>query len=274
MKLPRVEGTTLRVITAFLWLPAVLAVIWVPLLKWFFVLLVMFLSYTGAREFFLMTQHRGIGTRKTLVTLMAPLLAAGAVFTDARLLLIACLFAVITAHLLSSEHTIAGLATSVFGLIYAGYFPAYFTAMHAMPVTGPALVTILLTAIGISDTGAYAFGRWLGRHKLAPHISPNKTVEGSIAGLVCAGIAGAVLFGLKEVFHWETYPAWPVSVYVFVCVILSVAGQVGDLAESMLKRDARVKDSGTLFPGHGGALDRCDAFLFGGPVLYYLALFI
>lgn len=275
MKLPRMEGTALRVFTAFLWLPAVTALVWFPSLKLFFMLLVMFLSYMGAREFFGLTRSRGIGTLETLVTMIAPLLAAGAaVFIDMRLLLIACLFAVITAHLLSAAHTIAGMATSVFGLVYVGFFPAYFTALHVTPVTGPALITLLLAAIGISDTGAYVFGRWLGRHKLAPRISPNKTVEGSVAALICAGITGAVLFALKEMFHWESYPEWPLAVYVLVGVILSVAGQLGDLTESLLKRDAGVKDSGTLFPGHGGALDRCDAFLFGGPVLYHLALFI
>lgn len=274
MKRLHVEGTSLRLVTAFIWLPVVTAIVWLSFLQWTFVLLVMFLSFMGAREFFAMTRKLDIDARGSLVTLLAPLLAAGTAFMDTRLLLAVALFGIMFAHLLSSRRDITGLSVSVFGLIYAGYLPAYFTLLHRFPVSGPALITVLLAVIGISDTGAYAFGKWLGKHKLAPQISPNKTVEGAVAGLFSAAAAGAVIFALKESLHWESYPAWSLTTYIVVSLLLSLAGQLGDLTESTLKRNAGVKDSGTLFPGHGGALDRCDAFLFGAPVLYYLTLYI
>ncbi|HOC68505.1 MAG TPA: phosphatidate cytidylyltransferase [Candidatus Hydrogenedentes bacterium] len=269
MSLFQLQGTGLRLLTALLWLPFVVAVVWIPAIRWAFILLVMFLSFMGAREFFALTREKGIGAHDVLVTVLAPLLVAGSLITDMRMILLAELFIIIMAHVCSSRHTIAGLSASVFGLIYAGYLPVYFVALHTVNKSGPALVTILLVVIAVSDTGAYAVGRRFGRHKLAPKVSPNKTVEGAIAAVVCAAMAGLVLFALKTILHWDSFPAWSPAAYVLAAILLSVIGQVGDLTESLLKRDAGVKDSGSLFPGHGGVLDRCDAFLFGGPVLHY-----
>ncbi len=274
MNLCRIEGTLLRVLTAFAWLPFVLALVWIPAVDWAFVVLVLFLSFMGALEFFRLTRKLNIDALDLPVTVLAPLFVAGALVVDTRLLLVCCLFLLVAAHMLLSKHTITGLAVSFFGLIYAGVLPVYFIALHRVVLVGPALITLLIAVIGLSDTGAYAFGRLLGKHKLAPKISPNKTVEGSIAALICAGITGIVLFALKELWQWQSFPQWSLLTYTVVAVILSAIGQLGDLAESMLKRDAGVKDSGTLFPGHGGVLDRCDAFLFGGPVLWYLAMFL
>lgn len=107
----------------------------------------------------------------------------------------------------------------------------------------------------LSDTAAYLVGRSIGRTKLIPHVSPNKTVEGAIGGLVAAGIAGVLctlLFGLN--IH-------PLTA-ILLGIILGAAGMIGDLSESMIKRRAGVKDSGTLIPGHGGMLDRVDALIF------------
>ena len=135
------------------------------------------------------------------------------------------------------------------------------------------LLAVLLTAVICSDTGAYFAGRSLGRHKLAPKVSPNKTWEGSVGGVLAAVAGMAVLYGLRGALRGVVMlPAWPVLVYVLVGVVLAVIGQVGDLAESMLKRDAGVKDSGGIFPGHGGVLDRCDGILFAAPALYYMVL--
>ncbi|NLV45484.1 MAG: phosphatidate cytidylyltransferase [Candidatus Hydrogenedentes bacterium] len=274
MTFPRLEGTALRLATALIWLPAVTAIVWLPSLRWAFVLLVLFLSFVGACEFFAMARKLDMDARGFLVTLLAPLLAAGSAIADLRMLLAICLLLIMAAHLLSARKDIAGLSVSILGLMYAGYLPAYFTALHQTPVSGPAMITLLLAVIGISDTGAYLIGKRLGKHKLAPKISPNKTVEGAIAALFSAAAAAAVLYALKEALHWESYPDWPLALYILVAILLSVVGQLGDLTESTLKRSAGVKDSGTLFPGHGGALDRCDAFLFGAPALYYLAFYI
>lgn len=107
----------------------------------------------------------------------------------------------------------------------------------------------------MADTAAYLVGRSIGRIKLIPHVSPKKTVEGAIGGLVAAGITGvlcALLFGL---------PIHPLTAILFG-IVLGAAGMIGDLSESMIKRRAGVKDSGTLIPGHGGLLDRVDALIF------------
>jgi phosphatidate cytidylyltransferase len=121
---------------------------------------------------------------------------------------------------------------------------------------------LLFVVVMATDSAAYFVGSALGRRPLAPAISPGKTLEGSLGGLL-GGVLGALTVwwaGLPNV------PAWHAGLLGFV---VSVLGQMGDLLESLLKRWAGVKDSGTLFPGHGGMLDRLDSLLFGAPVLYY-----
>ena len=136
--------------------------------------------------------------------------------------------------------------------------------------SGGLLLLIPLLATWASDTGAYAVGRTLGRHKLIPSVSPGKTIEGTVGGLL-ASVLVAWAIG-----RWLLRPAahldfrWsPLGVILFG-VAVSVAAQIGDIAESLLKRDAGVKDSSTLIPGHGGVLDRVDSLLFVFPVSYVL----
>lgn len=121
------------------------------------------------------------------------------------------------------------------------------------------------------DSAAYFFGKRFGRRKLAPRVSPGKTVEGGLAGVVGSIVAGA-LAGLL-MGSYENFPVGPFAGGL-IGMALSVAGQLGDLAESVLKREAGVKDSGTLLPGHGGALDRFDALFFTVPLTYGLVLLV
>lgn len=124
----------------------------------------------------------------------------------------------------------------------------------------------ILFAIWASDTFAYLTGKTIGRHKLSPYVSPNKTVEGAIGGLAGAAIAGYVM---------NKYLAlgMPITEAAALSVILGVIGIIGDLAESLLKRSAGVKDSGSVIPGHGGVLDRIDSLLFPVPFVYYFLIF-
>ena len=125
----------------------------------------------------------------------------------------------------------------------------------------------LLLCVWVSDTAAYYVGTAFDRRKLAPSISPNKTVAGAVAGIL-----GAVVTAL--LFRWFSLVHWPFPFVVFSGLFLSLLGQAGDLAESLVKRNAGVKDSGTLIPGHGGVLDRVDALLFTVPLFYYALLLL
>jgi len=113
----------------------------------------------------------------------------------------------------------------------------------------------------IGDTGAYYVGRRYGRHKLAPQVSPKKTWEGAIASAAVSGLAGALALP-------RLIPGVSITEALLLALAANIAGQVGDLAESAIKRGAGVKDSGTLLPGHGGLLDRVDSSMFALPVLY------
>lgn len=138
------------------------------------------------------------------------------------------------------------------------------------PNSGALLVLLPLFVTWASDIGAYAFGRAMGRHKLIPSVSPGKTVEGAIGGLIAsmivAWVYGALV--LKPATHLG-FKSWPIGVLVFGLVV-SIAAQIGDLAESLLKREAGVKDSSRLLPGHGGILDRLDSLFFVLPLSYLL----
>jgi phosphatidate cytidylyltransferase len=163
-------------------------------------------------------------------------------------------------------------AVSVFCLLYTGFTLLALPALRE-EANGPSLVTFLLCVVWAGDTAALYVGRAWGRHKLLPRLSPNKTWEGSLASVAGSLLAAGGLLGLAA---WlETMDSarlsYPDDVWYWLglAVLVNVAAQVGDLAESALKRSAGVKDSGTLLPGHGGVLDRIDALLLAAPVLWY-----
>jgi phosphatidate cytidylyltransferase len=164
----------------------------------------------------------------------------------------------------SLEDTVPAAAGTLLGAVYMGGLGGTMAALLviAPQEQGAFRVLLLLAIIMASDTAAFFVGHAVGRHRLAPAVSPGKTLEGALGG-VFGGVAGALAvraYGL---------PAIPLTDAVGLGVLVSITGIVGDLDESLLKRWAGVKDSGTLFPGHGGMLDRLDSLLFGAPVLYY-----
>ena len=154
----------------------------------------------------------------------------------------------------------------VLGVIYIPLFLSYLVLIRNGD-DGVAWIFFLLIIVFLGDTGAYYVGSYLGRHKLCPAVSPNKTIEGSVGGLAVNLCAGAL-------FKFFFFPllTWGLSILFFLSI--GVAGQVGDLFESELKRVGNIKDSGVLLPGHGGVLDRIDALLFAAPTAYFFKEYI
>lgn len=152
-------------------------------------------------------------------------------------------------------------AVLLFGVVYVGLTMGYLLLTRALP-GGEFLVFFVFLVTWAGDTGAYYAGTRLGRRRLAPMISPNKTVEGLIGGLVL-GILGALLGRA-----WFL-PSLSIADCLAIGFLLTAAGVLGDLSESVLKRGAGVKDSGALIPAHGGMLDRLDSMLFAAPAFYY-----
>jgi len=154
------------------------------------------------------------------------------------------------------------------GILYIGWLLSHLVALRGLDY-GRNWVFFVLFVTWISDTTAFFVGRRFGRHRLAPHISPAKTWEGTIGG-ICGAIAVSTLFFTPTVFqlpllHWQA---------ILFSALASILGQVGDLVESLLKRNMGVKDSGKLMPGHGGILDRIDSLLFASIVIYYYAVWV
>ena len=156
----------------------------------------------------------------------------------------------------------AEAAGTLCGLII-GLGAGSFAALASLsPVEqGTSRIALLLAVVISCDVFAYFTGHLIGRHKLAPQVSPGKTVEGAIGGLVGAAVASAIV--AAQLFRDQ-----PLGLVVVIGILVAIAGIVGDLLESLFKRYVGAKDSGTLFPGHGGALDRMDAFLLAAPLLY------
>jgi phosphatidate cytidylyltransferase len=157
-------------------------------------------------------------------------------------------------------------ATSLFGAWYVGALTGYVVGVRMIDEgfsdeTGSDLLMMLFLIIWCGDTAAYFFGKSFGRHKLSA-LSPKKTVEGAIAGLVFSILAAVVC-------RYTFVEQIPMIHAILIGAIVGLAGQLGDLGESLLKRSANVKDSGKVIPGHGGMLDRLDSLLFGAPAMYY-----
>jgi phosphatidate cytidylyltransferase len=184
---------------------------------------------------------------------------------------------------------LASSATSVFGLIYIAVSLSFLVCMRGDWETKP-LIIFVLFSVWAGDIAAYYVGRSIGKHKLAPVVSPNKSWEGAIASIIASLIVAVLVFHFREqIDTLFAGPKWLRGNLIFppgmrppfmtlpwghvlgIGILTNVAAQLGDLFESALKRGAGVKDSGTLLPGHGGILDRIDALLFAIPVVWYYA---
>jgi phosphatidate cytidylyltransferase len=156
-------------------------------------------------------------------------------------------------------------AMAFFGAWYLGGTMGYLIGVRRIGSageTGADLLMLLFVVIWTNDIFAYLIGRKFGRHKLAPAVSPKKTVEGAIAGLffgIIASAASTLIF----------IPQITIRDAALIGLVVGILGQIGDLCESIVKRAANVKDSGEIIPGHGGMLDRVDSLLFGAPAMYY-----
>jgi phosphatidate cytidylyltransferase len=267
-----------RIATAAVGVPLALVVIWVG--GWALTVAIAVVALVGLREY-----QRMFGRNGRIDVWGDAALALGAVFWASRNpaygyceyttiwacggILVTILFhrlwvrrvePSLRSYLLESQFVAVPYTAVLFGytLLLRSLAPG--AVRHTPVPLGAALLFLAIGACWVTDAAAYLVGRKIGKHKLAPKISPGKTVEGSVAGLL-----GAVLF-VGALGWWVGLPVWSAAL---LGVTLGVVGQLGDLFESWLKRRAGVKDSGALLPGHGGVLDRFDSLLFVAPVAYY-----
>jgi len=274
-----------RIISAFLAFLATLLVMWVglPLLApAYFVL-----AIVALQEYALMMNLRGIPIRRrslwvvTLLTLPASLpvtypgmrpLFDGVSWREALLGLFA-LYLITLEVIHPNRNSMYSVIFTLFGYLYIPWLLGYAITLRYTPngVLGLWYLTLPMLAVIASDVGGYVIGSLFGKRKLAPSISPSKTVEGSLGGL-----ALAISIVMTTAFFLEARTGLHVDLYdgLLFSILVASAAQLGDLFESLMKRWVGVKDTGVFLPGHGGVLDRLDSALFAVPVTYYFVTLI
>ncbi|HEX78580.1 MAG TPA: phosphatidate cytidylyltransferase [Dehalococcoidia bacterium] len=260
-----------RIITAFCLLPVLVVAVWFDEpLPWLTVVAAVW-GVLAALEFYRAIRESGI----------EPLNCFGLIFILLLIISPHCSWAYVNPLLLTSmvvlppllllvrrrkEDAFIGWVWTVAGIIYIGWLLSHFVALRGLE-HGREWVLFALFVTFASDTAAYFIGRAFGRHPLAPDISPRKTREGAIGGVIGAVIAGLLLVLILNI---------PIDYGAasLLALAISIFGQVGDLFESLFKRNMGVKDSGRYMPGHGGFLDRMDSVVFAGVVVYYYVIWL
>ena len=270
-----------RVLTALILIPLVLLLVFLGP-GWLFTLAVAAIAALAAWEFLGLAEKSGATPPRIAVLVAVLALFAGNFVWDQRdqttaLIGILCLALLVYCTFFRPvEQMMADASTSIFCLFYVGMTLVALLALRE-EANGPSLLAFLFCVVWAGDTAALYVGRAWGRHKMAPTLSPNKTWEGTLGSVVGSLLATGLLLGLARLFDlwdkvWLSYPEnlW---YWLGLAIVVNVAAQAGDLAESALKRSAGVKDSGSLLPGHCGVLDRIDALLVAAPVLWYALVF-
>lgn len=233
---------------------------------WLLAAVLAVVTWLGVREMALLAVHAGLsfGVRRVLAG--SGLILGGTYLGGSPGMSFALALAVIIVVIPSLRGSVKGAMGNLGIEIFSLLVPAW-SLSHALLVadrpSGRGELLFLFAVIWACDTFAYVFGMLFGKHRLAPEISPKKSVEGLVAGLLSAPL---VALGFSA---WGGLPFgfWPAA---GLALVMAALGQLGDLTESLLKRDAGVKDSGFLIPGHGGVLDRVDALLLALPAYYWL----
>ncbi len=264
-----------RIFTAAILIPVVLCLVFLAP-YWLFVLVVAAVAALAGWECMSLTGRAG--ARPPRVAVVAALLlffAGNFEWPDRTVILLGllCLALLVYCTFSRAPERVLGDATaSFFCMVYVGFTLLALTGLREEP-NGPSVVVFLFFVVWAGDIAALYVGRYLGKRKMAPRISPQKTWAGAVGSLVASlAVAVGLLVAANVLEKWNsavlTYSdqAW---YWMMMAVIVNVSAQVGDLAESALKRSAGVKDSGDLLPGHGGMLDRIDALLLAAPVLWY-----
>jgi phosphatidate cytidylyltransferase len=266
------NNLVVRILTSTLLLPLLLGLLFLgPAWAWY--LLVLAACIVASAELFAMTHPgdrvaQGIGVATTALVSVSLYLFSREPRVVLSVMIGATLIGVLTPlwRLGDIGSAALRLAAGVAGPLYIGALLTCIALLrHEQGALGASFVLLALGFAWLGDTGGYFVGRQFGKHQLYPAVSPKKTWEGLFGSLLGAGLGAVVI---------RTYllPAVPLSHALILAVVAGVLGQLGDLAESVLKRSAGVKDSGFIIPGHGGLLDRIDALLLVSPVVYLYSL--
>ncbi len=268
-----------RLITAIILIPIGIAAIYLGGL--FYISLIIILLGLAAWEYSSLFQAGGSQPSRAIIVIGTLAFASNqaiayfdndAVPRDAAWVAAFILLISISLHLIQFERgrdqAATDFAITVSGAFYIGFLGSYLLLLRNLP-EGIWWFMVALPAVWFADSGAYFYGRVYGRHKLSPRLSPKKTWEGYIAGIIVS-IVGSALFAAM----WQL-PAGPESAITplrgaFLGLVISVITPLGDLGESMIKRQVGIKDSSNLIPGHGGAFDRIDSWLWAGVIGYYI----
>lgn len=233
------------------------------------VVTVMAVTVLGLYEFFTMLEKKGISIFKYFGIAMGAVIPASILFKfeltrgwELLFIVVALLFLIIMQFKRRENRgAVVGISTTIFGILYVAWFFSFLVRIRLLPGgTGYVIAVLVITKLG--DIGAYLVGSRFGRTPLIPRISPKKSVEGSLGGLLFS-VAGALL----------SKPFMPGSFSLLHCALIGVSmgilAQIGDLSESLIKRDCDIKDSSSVIPGFGGILDIIDSLLFTAPVFYF-----
>lgn len=274
-----------RLLTAAIALPILIASIilpwWIPETVWIFVVIAVLALSAALFEFFSLTKKLELKADASVAYLGAAALVVAFIFDapakapDLLLLTLGLFVGALVATQAfrfqkDFSKMLTGVGVTLLGVMYVVFLGGFLISIRVgfehIPGLSTKLLLFFMAVMFGSDAGAYFAGRAFGKHKLAPTISPGKTVEGLIGGIVAAA-------GFAALCTLVFFPELPYKYSIPLAVVMAVVGVLGDLAESAMKRGSGAKDAASILPGHGGLLDRLDSLLFNAPILYYFARF-
>jgi phosphatidate cytidylyltransferase len=268
-----------RLLTAVIVLPFLIASILISWLWWLFVLLAAASMVLALWEFYLLAKRLqlkpdpvpGFVAGAALITISIQNKEPGLNLVLFLLVIIVLVIATLIAAMLRGapfDQMIASTGATILGVLYVALLGTHLVLIRTgfEPQLSAHLLSFFFLVLMGSDAGAYYIGRAFGKRKLAPSISPGKTWEGAIGGVVAA-------LAMASLAHFWFFRELPLKLALPLALAMSILGILGDLVESALKRSASAKDAANILPGHGGLLDRLDSLLFNAPLIYYFAVF-